>query len=73
MSDKPLTNHCLVDTRRPKPLLGQGSETYDENDETKMSGWMICDFRSFSTVFQSYQDDERLKIKSCVQWNPFYG
>ena len=23
----------------------------------KMNGWMICDFTSFSTVFQSYQDD----------------
>ena len=22
--------------------------------------WMTCDFTSFSTVFQSYQDDERL-------------
>ena len=23
-----------------------------------MDGWMICDFTSFSTVLQSYQDDE---------------
>ena len=23
-----------------------------------------------STIFQSYQDDERLIMKSCVQWNP---
>ena len=22
-----------------------------------MDGWMICNFTSFSTVFQSYQDD----------------
>ena len=29
-------------------------------------GWMT----SFSTVFQSYQDDERMIImKGCVQWN----
>ena len=28
-----------------------------------------CDFASFSTVFQSYQDDERLIMKGCVQWN----
>ena len=32
--------------------------------------WMTCDFTSLSTVFQSYQDDERLIMKSCVQWNP---
>ena len=30
-------------------------------------GWMICDFTSFSTVFQSYQDDGRLIMKGCVQ------
>ena len=24
---------------------------------------------SFSTVFQSYQDDERLILKGCVPWN----
>ena len=29
---------------------------------------MTCDFTSFSTVFQSYQDDERLIMKGCVQW-----
>ena len=33
-----------------------------------MDGWR--DFTSFSTVFQSYQDDERLIMKGCVQWNP---
>ena len=25
---------------------------------------------SFSTVYQSYQDDRRVIIKCCVQWNP---
>ena len=25
-----------------------------------VDGWMTCDFKSFSTVFQSYQGDERL-------------
>ena len=34
-----------------------------------MDGWITCDFTSFSTVFQSYQDDVRLIMKSCVQWN----
>ena len=36
-------------------------------------GWMICDFTSFSTVLQSYQDDGRMIMKGCVQWNPVYG
>ena len=34
-----------------------------------MDGWITFDFTSFSTVFQSYQDDVRLIMKSCVQWN----
>ena len=33
-----------------------------------MNGWMICDFTSFSTVFQLYQDDGRL----CAM-GPWYG
>ena len=37
-----------------------------------MDGWMICDFTSFSTVFQSYQGDGRMIMKDCVQWNPVY-
>ena len=36
-----------------------------------MDGWMTCNFRSFSTVFQSY--DGRLIMKGCVQWNFVYG
>ena len=35
-------------------------------------GW-TCNFTSFqSTVFQSYQDDGRVIMKGCVQWNPVY-
>ena len=36
-------------------------------------GWMTSDFTSFSTVFRSYQDDERMIMKGCVQWNSIYG
>ena len=36
-----------------------------------MDGWMICDFTSFSTVFQSYQDDGRMIMEGYVQWNLF--
>ena len=34
---------------------------------SKMDGWMTCDVTSFSTVFQSYQVNERLIMKGCVQ------
>ena len=36
------------------------------NASMKMDGWITCDFTSFSTVFQSYQDDKTLIMKSCV-------
>ena len=32
---------------------------------------MICDFTSFSTVFQSYQ--EKMIMKGCLQWKCIYG
>ena len=35
-----------------------------------IDGWMSCHFSSFSTVFQSYHDDDRTIMKGCVQWNP---
>ena len=38
-----------------------------------MDGWMICDFTSLSTVFKLYQDDGRMIMKACVQWNHVYG
>ena len=37
-----------------------------------MNGWMACDFTSFSTIFQSYQDDVRVIMKGCVQENLVY-
>ena len=36
-----------------------------------MGEWMDCDFTSFSTVFQSYQDDERLITKAVCNGTPF--
>ena len=36
-------------------------------------GLMTCAFTFFSTVFQSYQDDGKLIMKGCVQWNSVYG
>ena len=31
----------------------------------------VWGFTSFSTVFQSYQDDGRVNMKSSVQWGTF--
>ena len=39
----------------------------------RMDGWMPCDFTSFLTVIQSYQDDVWMIMKGCVQWNSIYG
>ena len=36
-----------------------------------MDGWMTCYFTSFSTVFQSYQDDVRIIIKGLCNGVPF--
>ena len=46
---------------------------YKNVDTLQIDGWMTCVFTSFSTVFQSYQDDERLIVKGCVQWSFDYG
>ena len=35
--------------------------------------WMTYDFSSFSTVFQSYQNDGRMIMEGYVQWNPVYS
>ena len=43
------------------------------NSLGKENGWMACDFTSFSTVFQSYQDDGQMIMKGYVQWSPFYN
>ena len=32
---------------------------------------MTYHFMSFSTIFQSYQDDGQMTMKVCVQWKPF--
>ena len=35
----------------------------------KIDGQVTCNFTSFSTVFQSYQDDRQVIMKGFVQWN----
>ena len=39
----------------------------------EIDGWMTCDFTSFSTVFQSYQDNGQMINKGSVQWNSVYS
>ena len=46
-----------------------GKQIYQTNYEM-MDGWMACDLTSFSTVFQSYQEDGELIMEGCVQGNP---
>ena len=43
------------------------------SNQHKMDGWMTCDFTSFLTVFQSYQDVVGMIMRGCVQWNSVYG
>ena len=39
-----------------------------------MDGWIVdLNFMSFSSVFESYQDDGQLIMKGCMQWNPVYN
>ena len=33
-----------------------------------MDGWMICEFTSFLTIFQSNQGDVRMIMNGCMQW-----
>ena len=48
--------------------------TVQKTTPNQMDGWMTCDFTSlFFTVFQSYQDDVKMIMKDCVQWNSVYG
>ena len=60
-------NKCLyadivvIPTLSPLPLLIWSSDLR----------FLTCDFTSFSTVFQSYQDDGWVIMKGCVQWTPF--
>ena len=44
----------------------QGHQSIDSG---WMDEWMTCDFTSFLTAFQSYQNDVRMIMKGCVQWN----
>ena len=74
--------HSGVWRHQPRHLAKPGFHAVDDNcgfcydSNTGMErkgprirdGWMICDFTSFSTVFQ---DDGQMIMKSCVQWNPF--
>ena len=43
------------------------------NLQLAMNGWIIYQFTSLSTVFQSCQDDGRVMVKGFVQWDLVYG
>ena len=48
----------------------QGNSNEGHGTWARMKGWMTCNFTSFSTVFNSYQDDVWMIMKGFVQWNP---
>ena len=47
-------------------LGGGGGQVYALLALSIFDGWMSCDFTSFSTVFQSCQDDGQMILKGCV-------
>ena len=55
-----------IKNRKDKSQIAKQKYIFGNTED----GWMTCDFTSFSTVFQSYQDDGRMIMKYCVQWNP---
>ena len=38
-----------------------------------VDGWIVCDFMSFSTVFQSNQEDGQVIYERLFQWNSVYN
>ena len=42
---------------------GGGVHKSDLYNSAVIDGWITCDFTSFSTVFQSYQDNQRVIMK----------
>ena len=47
--------------------------SFPPKNDVCFDGWMTCNFTSFLTVFQSYQDDVWMIMKGCVQWISVYG
>ena len=65
---------CLTDNKN-KLLIGVLVESSHLSNalafrhKEQMGRWMSCEFTSFSTVFQSYQDNAWVIMKDCAQWN----
>ena len=47
-----------------EPLRKIEEDSMPKVEEVSMGGWMTCDFTSFLTVFQSYQDDVWMIMKA---------
>ena len=62
------TSFNITTNRKQNTEMNAKTQTLQEDD-----GWMEYGFTSFLTVFQSYQDDGKLIIKGCMQWNSIYG
>ena len=63
----PFLNHIIINTKcsmRIKTRHWKVIERYKL--QPTIDGWMTSDFTSFSTEFQSYQDDGRMIMKDCA-------
>ena len=55
-----------------KNFTGLKESSFQNFEGDNLDGWMTCDFMSFQTVFQEYQDDVWMIMNGCVQWNSIY-
>ena len=62
-------NHLMCGSNKNHSILNCAIERHSASG---MDGWMACNFTFFSTVFQSNQDNGRMTMKGCVQWDPVY-
>ena len=61
----------LSHTEREISMATHKDKTLSVGTLSMKDGWMTCNFTSLSKVFQSYQDDGQMIMKSCVNGTPF--
>ena len=73
LSPTPVAGFTLPQANgQPQEIYANGIPQYTGMLSWKdEDGWMTCDFTSFSTVFQSYQDDMRMIMKAACNGAPF--
>ena len=66
LGTRPLIAEEQTDCFTPGPNEAETWISQRQSQICYIAGWMTCEFMSFSTVFQSYQDNERLIMEGCV-------